>query len=142
MSFPASTLSGALSRVTLRIARLPTTFIAGSGCPGTAKPSSCGVISVTPGAFFRAAVTAPTLSTETTTWVGSPSPPGKCFVSNFCPTTDSGFPVKVSTVPIPSAFSVVDANAKSRRTDPEITQALRGLRSMELPTFDHVPEST
>ena len=58
ISFPASTLSGALSSVTLRIARLLTIFTCGRGFPGIGTPSSCGVISVTPGAFLSAAVTA------------------------------------------------------------------------------------
>ncbi|CAB4555830.1 unannotated protein [freshwater metagenome] len=66
MSFPASTLSGALSRVTFNIARPFTIFTSGSGWPATGMPSSIGTTSVTPGAFFIAAVTAPILSAATT----------------------------------------------------------------------------
>ena len=67
MSLPASTLSGTLLSVTFRIARPFTTFISGAGCPGNSMPSSIGLTSVTPGAFFIAAVTAAILFTSTTT---------------------------------------------------------------------------
>ena len=77
MSFDASTLSGALSRVTFKIALLFTTLISGRGPPGIAKPSSNGATEETPGAFLTAAATASSLSTFTTICVGSPSPPGK-----------------------------------------------------------------
>ena len=60
MSFEASTLSGALSSVTFKMALLLTTFI--TLVIGSAK----GTISVTPGAFLTATVTASILSTATT----------------------------------------------------------------------------
>ena len=47
-----------------------------------------------------------------------------------------------STVPSPSALSVVEAKAKRRRMEPEISQALRGLRPIEFATFDHGPDIT
>ena len=50
--------------------------------------------------------------------------------------------MKVSTVPMPSAFNVVDAKAKINNTEPEITQALRGFLPMVFPTFDHIPDIT
>ena len=60
MSFDASTLSGALSSVTFKIALLLTTFIT------LVIGSTKGTICVTPGAFLTAAVTASILSTATT----------------------------------------------------------------------------
>ena len=142
ISFPASTLSGALSNVRFRIALPSTILIFGIGWPGIGIPSSIGITSLTPGALLTAAVTAPILSAETTIWVGSPSPPGKCLSNNFCPTTDSGLPVNVSTVPMPSAFKVVEANARANKNNEEITQARRGCLPIPLPTFDHVPDIT
>ena len=142
MSFPASTLSGAAARVTLRIARPFTTLTSGAGCPATGAPLSIGATSVTPGADLIAAETNAILFASTTICVGSPSPPGKCLTSNRCPTTDSGLPVNVSTVPIPSAFRVVDVRAKPNRIIPVITQDLRGLRPIPLATFDHAPVIT
>ena len=66
MSLEASTLSGALSKVTLRIALPLTTFTGGVGWPGAANPSRAGTTVVTPGAFWTAAVTAPIRLTFTT----------------------------------------------------------------------------
>ena len=60
MSFDASTLSGALSSVTFKIALLFTTFTA------LVMGSTKGTISLTPGALLTAAVTASILSAETT----------------------------------------------------------------------------
>ncbi|CAB5038270.1 unannotated protein [freshwater metagenome] len=142
ISFPASTLSGALSNVRFKTILLFTIFAFGSGCPGTGIPSNIGAICETPGAFFNAAVTASALSALTTTCVGLPSPPGKWVSKSFCPTTDSGLPVKVSTVPIPSAFKVVDANANNKRIDPEIAQAFRGFFPIVFPTFAQGPDIT
>ncbi len=67
MSLPASTLSGALSKVTFKMALLFTIFTGGNGCPGIGMPSNWGAISVTPGAPLSAAVTASILSALTTT---------------------------------------------------------------------------
>ena len=66
MSFPASTLSGALSKVTFNMARPFTILTSGVGPPSNAIPSNIGTTSVTPGAFLTAAVTAPILSAATT----------------------------------------------------------------------------
>ena len=60
MSFDASTLSGALSSVTFKIALLFTTFMT------LVIGSTKGTIPVTPGAFLTAADTASILSTATT----------------------------------------------------------------------------
>ena len=126
----------------MRIALLFTTLISGTGPPGIAKPSSNGVAEVTPGALITAAATASNLSTFTTICVGSPSPPGKCVSNNFCPTTDSGLVVKVSTVPMPSALSVVEVNANANKITPVTTHAFRGLRPIVFPSFDHTPPRT
>ena len=66
MSLPASTLSGALSKVTFNIARPFTIFTSGAGWPSIGIPSSIGATSVTPGALFTAAVTAAILSAAIT----------------------------------------------------------------------------
>ena len=50
--------------------------------------------------------------------------------------------MNVSTVPIPSAFKVVEAPAKPKRITPVIIQALRGLRPMPLAIFDQEPVIT
>ena len=104
--------------------------------------SICGATLVTPGAVNTRSATLSILSAATTIWVGSPSPPGKCVSSSLCPTTDSGLPVNVSTVPSPSVFKVVDAKANIKRTAAEITQALRGFLSIVFPTFDQRPDNT
>ena len=82
------------------------------------------------------------MSAATTIWVGSPSPPGKCVSSNFWPTTDSGFPVKVSIVPIPSAFKVGANEASSNKNAPETIHARLGFFSITLPTLLQVPDIT
>ena len=50
--------------------------------------------------------------------------------------------MKVSTVPMPSAFNVCEVKARANKTMPVITHALRGLRPIPFPTFDHTPERT
>ena len=47
-----------------------------------------------------------------------------------------------STVPIPSAFSVVEVKANANKIAPVTTHALRGLRPIVFPSFDHTPSST
>ena len=50
--------------------------------------------------------------------------------------------MKVSIVPSPSVFRVVEANAKSSRIEPVTTHALRGFRPTDAPTFDQRPLMT
>ena len=50
--------------------------------------------------------------------------------------------MKVSIVPIPSAFNVGAADARSNKKVPVIIQALLGFFSITRPTLLHVPDKT